>query len=670
MRVWRTKPLIAMGCAIAISFSFMAAPARAVDAPNPVPASFTLTGSGWGHGLGMSQYGAYGMALDGKKASEIIEHYYQGAKVAFEETPTKLRVGLLQDKKYVAIRGEKNPDKSSGGTLTLWVDGVKQESTVAVNKTIVFETVTGDGKVETKVTSGDKKIAQGSKIIVKWSNTNSLVNLGSGSSAQTAITQLGTVLCIRNALPALDKCPHRYRYGYLEVTSGSIGAKDSTVDLNVVNVLRLSDQYLYGLGEMPSSWHIEALKTQVIAARSFALIKSLKTQSYCDCNLDTTDGSQVFSGFSKEFASYGDKWKQAVNETIGTTGSTQAQKAAQGQVIKNGSEIISGFYSSSTGGKTQPRSEVWGTGTISWLVSVDDKWSQDPRVRNPYANWVDSISQETLVKNLKAKKIEIPDVAAIEVSASYTSGGVKELKIRDSAGNVYLVSVGPGKDVTPDGLRGMLGVRSTYISKIEPVTTTIPGSEESEVRPLSSVTRVNWPTKVIAPITYEFKGRVSPIQFGAEVKLQHFVSGKWRTIAKTQTNGNGSWSVEWENPNAGKYQVRIAATNKKGTVKTSATKISVAGKLKLTVPASAKKGKKATISGAVSPATPGVKVTLERKIGNGKWKKITSVTTDANGKWSTVRTMPKTASKVYFRVNISHDKLGKLKSSVKSLVVK
>jgi SpoIID/LytB domain protein len=95
-------------------------------------------------------------------------------------------------------------------------------------------------------------------------------------------------------------------------------AGDSKVDLNVVNVLRLSDQYLYGLGEMPSSWHIEALKTQVIAARSFALIKSRSLRSYCECNLDTTDGSQVFSGFSKEFSTSGDKWKRAVDETVGT----------------------------------------------------------------------------------------------------------------------------------------------------------------------------------------------------------------------------------------------------------------------------------------------------------------------------------------------------------------
>lgn len=38
----------------------------------------TFVGSGFGHGVGMSQWGAYGMAEDGKSAEEIIEHYYSG----------------------------------------------------------------------------------------------------------------------------------------------------------------------------------------------------------------------------------------------------------------------------------------------------------------------------------------------------------------------------------------------------------------------------------------------------------------------------------------------------------------------------------------------------------------------------------------------------------------
>lgn len=36
---------------------------------------------GYGHGVGMSQYGANGMAKEGKSYEEIIEHYYQGVEI-------------------------------------------------------------------------------------------------------------------------------------------------------------------------------------------------------------------------------------------------------------------------------------------------------------------------------------------------------------------------------------------------------------------------------------------------------------------------------------------------------------------------------------------------------------------------------------------------------------
>lgn len=37
---------------------------------------------GYGHGVGMSQYGANGMAKEGKKYEEIVRHYYQGISIS------------------------------------------------------------------------------------------------------------------------------------------------------------------------------------------------------------------------------------------------------------------------------------------------------------------------------------------------------------------------------------------------------------------------------------------------------------------------------------------------------------------------------------------------------------------------------------------------------------
>lgn len=40
-----------------------------------------ITTTGFGHGVGMSQYGAEGMAIEGYKYDEILKHYYQGVKI-------------------------------------------------------------------------------------------------------------------------------------------------------------------------------------------------------------------------------------------------------------------------------------------------------------------------------------------------------------------------------------------------------------------------------------------------------------------------------------------------------------------------------------------------------------------------------------------------------------
>lgn len=42
----------------------------------------TFTTKGWGHGVGLSQYGAYGMARNGSSYEEILKHYYKGVELS------------------------------------------------------------------------------------------------------------------------------------------------------------------------------------------------------------------------------------------------------------------------------------------------------------------------------------------------------------------------------------------------------------------------------------------------------------------------------------------------------------------------------------------------------------------------------------------------------------
>lgn len=46
------------------------------------PVGVRFDGRGWGHSLGMSQWGAYNLAQRGIKYQQILQHYYQGSKLA------------------------------------------------------------------------------------------------------------------------------------------------------------------------------------------------------------------------------------------------------------------------------------------------------------------------------------------------------------------------------------------------------------------------------------------------------------------------------------------------------------------------------------------------------------------------------------------------------------
>ncbi|HLL61123.1 MAG TPA: SpoIID/LytB domain-containing protein [Candidatus Nitrosocosmicus sp.] len=87
-------------------------------------------------------------------------------------------------------------------------------------------------------------------------------------------------------------------------------------------------RYLLGIAEMPSNWHVEALKAQAIAARTYAYRYKLENREIC-----TTEACQVF------LASKADNppaaWRQAVEET-------------RGQVL----EDVVTFYASTHGGYT------------------------------------------------------------------------------------------------------------------------------------------------------------------------------------------------------------------------------------------------------------------------------------------------------------------------------
>jgi 5-hydroxyisourate hydrolase-like protein (transthyretin family) len=63
-------------------------------------------------------------------------------------------------------------------------------------------------------------------------------------------------------------------------------------------------------------------------------------------------------------------------------------------------------------------------------------------------------------------------------------------------------------------------------------------------------------------------------------------------------------------------------------------------------------------------------VVLQRKVGNGSWKSIAQLKTDANGKWSSKRYAGSKKSTVSYRVKIDDSRVGKLTSKVQKTAIK
>lgn len=51
----------------------------------PMTVNFIIDGKGYGHGVGMSQWGAQGMAVNGYSFEEILKYYYRGVDIEFKE---------------------------------------------------------------------------------------------------------------------------------------------------------------------------------------------------------------------------------------------------------------------------------------------------------------------------------------------------------------------------------------------------------------------------------------------------------------------------------------------------------------------------------------------------------------------------------------------------------
>jgi stage II sporulation protein D len=212
-------------------------------AATPGEALFVVSGRGWGHGVGMSQYGAYGMASAGYEYDEILAHYYTGTDVG-RAGQKQVRVLLAEGRRALVFSspGPYTAVDAAGETFRLTA------GPLALVPRLVLPTPKGPVRPASPL----------------------LLRPGKGGPL------------------SLDGRPYR---GQLEIVS-------EKGFLRVVNVVPL-ESYLQGVvaGEVPHGWPAEVLKAQAVAARSYALATRVEGKPF-DLYSDTR--SQVYLGVAGE----------------------------------------------------------------------------------------------------------------------------------------------------------------------------------------------------------------------------------------------------------------------------------------------------------------------------------------------------------------------------------
>ena len=326
-------------------------PVLAAD-PTPLGSSVTIHGRGYGHGVGMSQYGARGRALDGATATEILAHYYQGATLGSIAIDAPIRVRVLNGFTASATRplvlyGRRGTWRFEG-SATVYPKNARIEVRPTVKQTASGTTVTWRIKV--------------------LGPTGTVLRAATTSSFRMRGVTNTTVFQVASRTSSYDTYRGALRIG-LQMTKPLASA---------TNELTL-ERYLRGVvpAETPSTWPVEALRAQAIAARSYAARRLRPGVSYFDVTDDSS--SQVYRGVLGEKAT-----------------TTAAVAGTAGIVLKSGSSIANTLFHSTGGGATEHNENVYVSATgakvagpVSYLRGSSDRRADGTAfdAGAPYATW-------------------------------------------------------------------------------------------------------------------------------------------------------------------------------------------------------------------------------------------------------------------------------------------
>jgi SpoIID/LytB domain protein len=464
--------------ALAIVFALLPAlPARAAD-------TFTLEGGGFGHSVGMSQFGAYGMARAGYSWEEIMSHYFTAA------TPGDVSPALGNENIWVNLTMERQ-------VLSLTVRSIG----AAPNSPVTFTSTggavaasAGQTVTVTRLDGGSCRVdAPGGSftgpctINAEWD--------GFADSPTAGVILDGCTLMNWNLTTGSRAQPCTYSRGGLRIRPDN---NTNTVNLSVE--LGMED-YILGISEMPYYWGtsggMAGLEAQAVAARSYAYSKIIaradpEDRPWCWCSLYDTTVDQSYVGWGHGTQA----WIDAVRNTEG--------KVMTHPSIKVGGQLtpIPTYYSSSTFGWTE-NSEDGFSSSAPYLRSVDDHWSQLPEVGNSHARWTRQFSGSQLASLLPGMN----SVTGLAITKCSTTGAALEI--------TFYGSGGPRAYKTRD-LRGLLSLRSMQVITVSdggaptgcatpappsppPTTTTTTSPVTLPTFPTTTTTAPSLPTTTTVP---------------------------------------------------------------------------------------------------------------------------------------------------------------------------
>jgi stage II sporulation protein D len=525
----RAFVLVLVSTALVACASAQAAP-RAAQQAVPGEAVFVVSGHGWGHGVGMSQYGAYGMANEGASYAKILAYFYTGTQLGKTATD-EVRVLLAEGRQAVTI-----------------------------SSALPFSAIDARGKV-TRLLSGP--------IVLK---PNLVLPRPQGTKGTKKVRTAAPVVFRPGKAPlALDGRPYR---GKLEIAvQGSL--------LRVLNTVQV-ESYLQGVvaGEMPHTWPLEALKAQAVAARSYALANLVKGKPF---DLYADQRSQVYPGIAGEKTRPSEAVRETARQVVlygGKVASTYYFSSSGGKTAS--AEDVFGFSVPYLVSRPDPWDKAspyhsWGP-VVLGARTIQSKLAVRPRVVDATAVPTTSGRVRTVTVQTTSGPTSVPATllrTSLGLRSTWFSIGVLRLD-RPLESAVYgaplrLTGVARGLAAPVLSSSGDGGVWTavqplrrasdgSVSTVVEPVKTTRYRIEATGGASPALLVRVSPRVRLaVAAEPRALAGTVRPRVSGAPVSIERLKGTTWTQVARTDVDASGGFRAKLQVVPAS-YRARVAAT--------------------------------------------------------------------------------------------------------------